>query len=260
MLSGFNEPNSRDLFTDGISTSFILEQRNSNSGLLVHKPATHSGAMAGISYWRRTTFFLMHLRASYMYFEPTPALSTTPDPVSEVDGFLPETKWSLRGFRTLYSTFTHPATNRHRHSMNLLFNVFNHFLFKLLTNHILSEALAFFPSGANLASWLVGFEIFHGWEIVRFWAFFGTGYFCFFCFFAAAFHHGLFFPFSFPFCVLGMETWEERFIIFLLGNPKSMACNGCFSFLAGAGGFTQLNLVWGGCLADCGNENDGGCE
>lgn len=109
-----------------------------------------------------------------------------------------------------------------------------------------------------MASWLVGFEIFRGRDIVGFGALLGRDIFAFFAFMQRRFVMGvLLFPPSV--CWGGMETWEERFIFFVLGILKAWLVTVVFS-LAGAGGFTQLNLVWGGCLADCGNENDGGCE
>lgn len=148
--------------------------------------------------------------------------------------------------------------------MNLLFNVFNHFLFGLLTNHILSEALAFFP---------VAQIWHHGWSALKF---FVGGTSSVFGHFLGIFWEGIFLLFllflllcsgvsswaffSFPLlCAGAWKRGRSALSFFVLGILKAWLVTVVIS-LAGAGGFTQFNLVWGGCLADCGNENDGGCE
>ncbi|OBT60975.1 hypothetical protein VE03_09636 [Pseudogymnoascus sp. 23342-1-I1] len=78
VLSIFDDPNSRDLFTDGISTPFFSGTTKQLFG--AYAPHTRN-SFTGYSMhfvWERHFLLLMHLRASCMYFEPTSAFSPPP--------------------------------------------------------------------------------------------------------------------------------------------------------------------------------------
>lgn len=123
-LSKFDDPNSKDLFTDGISMPFILELRIQLLG--THGPKTHISFMGHSRHfvWKTHFLHLMHFHASCMYFEPTHRTLHHPRILRQAAyGFRPESKWNLCGF---FELFTHSSTpnrqpNRHRHSMKLAF-------------------------------------------------------------------------------------------------------------------------------------------